>query len=71
MPKQKRSYKFNGLGAILLMFTVLAAVICICFALWWFLLRKKVCSGHGKKQDGKCVCDDGWTGDDCSVAVKQ
>ena len=71
MPTQKRSYKFSKTESIFFMLIVIAALIGIGFAVWWFLLRKKVCSGHGKKQDGKCVCDDGWTGDDCSVAVKQ
>jgi hypothetical protein len=70
MPKQKRSYKFSKTESIFFMLIVLAA-LGGGFGVYWFLLRKKVCSGHGKKQDGKCVCDAGWTGDDCSVAVKQ
>jgi len=27
------------------------------------------CSGHGACQDGGCVCQEAWTGDDCSVSV--
>lgn len=28
-----------------------------------------LCSGHGRCHHASCVCDEGWSGDDCSMAV--
>ena len=63
---KKRSYKFSSAVPI---FGIILVLIAGGVAAYFILKKPKtsVCNGHGKKKDGKCVCDAGWSGDDCSV----
>lgn len=34
------------------------------------LLSNRICGGHGRCECGSCVCDNDWTGEDCSCSLE-